>query len=177
MFGMQINEKKSQFMSFNANNIERLEGIDRANEVKYLGVTFSVSANSTENHIRKKLTNAHKYKYWANQALANNKCRVFLGKTIWKQMFLPSLIHGFSAITLNKGDIKELDTIQYQYMRTIANMPKRTRQMNSYRPKLVIPTQHTVTCFQNQRVYFSVKRRISVNFGRNSTISEIRAYP
>ena len=83
------------------------------------------------NNKRKMYTSHKKQMMKKAQKLANATCSVIgkscdklmIGKTYWKNLALPSVLHGVEAINLTETDVNKLQTIENSVYRKILNAP------------------------------------------------------
>ena len=97
--------------------------IKKCNEFKYLGVKISNNKDVFKNHLTEKLKNIDKYKYWMTYLLKGRKEKILLGKTIWKNVMLPKIMHGSSAIITSKKFNDKLNKTQNSIFKSILGLP------------------------------------------------------
>ena len=108
-FGLEINQNKSSILSIKETNVNEIMNIQMNKETKYLGVNLSTKPSLMKNHFHNKIVKSEKFKFSANQLLIGKRCKVYLGKIIWKNAVLPSILHGSAATVIPTADLKALD--------------------------------------------------------------------
>jgi len=140
--GLTIHPDKSSFTVFNHYDDRNIDFLRHMDSFKYLGINITSRphrcpfkcnihppALSLDEHISKKLLTADKFKFQARHYCHNHICQGLIGRTLWKNVFLPIILHGFSAINISQKQMDQLDKIQAQYMKAITRMPQRTSNL------------------------------------------------
>ena len=126
--GLIMNEKKSEIMMFGkgVEKKENINGIRVVEEMKYLGVKLRNEKNMTKGYVEEKIKKAQKLDNWIKYLLRGKMLKTVVGKSLWKGMLMPSMLHCMGAIPLKKNEIRKIDNIQMKVYRAILEMPKRT---------------------------------------------------
>ena len=126
-YGLKINKEKSNILVYNSNeNIKEIEGIKVTEKIKYLGVIIENKKELFESHKKDVMTRARIFNNM--MYLVTGKCvnRMLMGKTYWKNLVLPSLLHGTGIMTFNPKEISELQGIENEAYRRILDARRST---------------------------------------------------
>ena len=119
-YGLEINKGKSHVIIFNLDNYpESIRGIDTTTTIQYLGVTVNNSRNCFTTHKKKMLEKAEKMANLTYPVIHKSCNRLLIGKTYWKSVALPAILHGTSVINLNKNEVDSLQIIENKVYRQI----------------------------------------------------------
>ena len=122
--GLEINRDKSNTIIFGMRNRpENISGIQVVNEIKYLGITINSGKDCFK---RQKEIMIEKASRLANQTypIISKSCnKVMIGKTYWKSVALPSILHGHNVVEFSKSDILKLQQIENKVYRHILGAP------------------------------------------------------
>jgi hypothetical protein len=124
--GLKMNMEKSQVIVFGRNGKEKMGDIRIVESITYLGVKVQDKKNIYGGYVAEKLKKVAKYKYWINNILVGRTYKARLGKVFWKGAILPTILHGMQVCVWKKEEIKKMEIIQNNVMRSILNMPRRT---------------------------------------------------
>ena len=141
--GLEINRDKSNTIIFGMKNKpEDINGIKVVKELKYLGITINSGRDCFK---RQKEIMIEKASRLANQTypIISKSCnKVLIGKTYWKSVALPSILHGYNIVEFSKSDILKLQRIENKVYRQILGAPSYAQQQpkslslsNGYHPR------------------------------------------
>ena len=126
-FGLKINKEKSKILVYNSKeDIEEIEGIQVTDKIKYLGIIIDNKKELFQSH---KEAVIEKAKFYANMMYhVTGKCvnRMLIGKTYWKNMIIPKLLHGTGVMTFSAKEIGELQREENAAYRRILDVRRNT---------------------------------------------------
>ena len=126
-FGLRINKEKSNILVYNSNeNIKEIEGIQVTEKIRYLGIIIDNKKDLFESHRQDVLKRAKIFLSLMHKVLGKCVNRMLVGKTYWKCMIIPSLLHGTGVMTFNEKEIKVLQGIENTVYREILGARKFT---------------------------------------------------
>jgi hypothetical protein len=107
--GLEINESKCQVMIVNCNDPhpEKIRGIDVVSNIKYLGVQIENGRKCFTLHKKMKMEDAKRMSMLTSSVIARYCNKMLIGKTCWKSLVLPSLLHASAVIVWNIGDLQK----------------------------------------------------------------------
>ena len=124
-YGLEINKDKSQCLIFNMKEQpEEIEGIEVTEEIKYLGIKLKNTREVFSEQRNKMINQAKKMANMSYSVVSRSCHRMMIGKTYWKSMILPSVMHGTELISFREADLKQLQTAENSVLRVILNAPK-----------------------------------------------------
>lgn len=91
---------------------------------KYIGVTLTTQKQIGKEYVTQNVKKASKYQCWLNNILRGKINKIAYGKTLWKGMVLPRILHVISAINITKNQLIKLDTTQNKFLRQLLELPK-----------------------------------------------------
>ena len=97
--GLELNKEKSYFILYNVNEkIEEIEGIKVTDKMKYLGVNINNQKNCFREHKEEILKKAQRMANLTYSVISKSCNKMLIGKTYWKSVVMPMLLHGASVI-------------------------------------------------------------------------------
>ena len=125
--GLEINNGKSQCMVYcgrrNWVRFGEVDGIKVTGSMKYLGAVVNDGRQCFREHKRSKLLLAEKMTNVAYSVVARACNRLLLGKTYWKCVVLPSVLHGSAMVTWMGSEMDELQRVDNKIWRVIFRAP------------------------------------------------------
>ncbi|CAL4081846.1 unnamed protein product [Meganyctiphanes norvegica] len=122
-FGLHINKEKSNVIVYrNAKEkreIKEIAGIKVTNNITYLGLEMNNTINMFRNQ---KINTSEKARKLANitYSVISRSCnKILIGKTFWKCVVVPSLLHGIEVINYTNTEINKLQIIENSVYRKI----------------------------------------------------------
>ena len=128
-YGLRINDSKSNIIIFNdKDEIKETEisGIKVEQKIKYLGVLIDGKRNMFDSQKKEMINKAKKMENMTYGIIERSCNRVMIGKTYWKDVVLPSILHAVEIIDLTKEEIKKLQIIENNIYRKILGAPSYT---------------------------------------------------
>ena len=123
--GMEVNKEKCNVMVFNRKNeLDNIRMMKVVKEAKYLGVWISDGKDYFKKHKELVIGKARKMANMTFSVIHKSCNKLLIGKTYWKNVVLPSLLHGNSVITWNTTDIDKLQRSENAVWRTILGAPQ-----------------------------------------------------
>ena len=108
-FGLKINKEKSKILVYNSKeDIKEIEGIEVVDKIKYLGIIIDNKKELFQSHKEKVIEKAKTYANMTHYVTGKCVNRMLIGKTYWKNMIIPKLLHGTGVMTFNASEIGEL---------------------------------------------------------------------
>ena len=108
-FGLKINKEKSKILVFNSKeDIKEIEGIQVVEKIKYLGIIIDNKKELFQSHKEEVIKKATFYSNMMYHVTGKSVNRMLVGKTYWKNMIIPKLLHGTGVMTFNAKEIGEL---------------------------------------------------------------------
>ena len=112
-YGLEINSEKSCVIIFNVKEQpEYLCNIKVVQKMKYLGIEIDNKRNYFKTQRGKIIKNAGKMANITNSVIEKCCNKLFIVKTFWKIIALPSLLYGTNIIQLTDDNIRELQKIE-----------------------------------------------------------------
>ena len=122
--GLELNKEKSNVIIYNMKTQPgEIEGIRVTNQIKYLGVLIDNKRNLFKNHKIKILDKAQKMANMTYSVIEKSVNKILIGKTYWKTLILPSLLHATAIMNITKSEIQKLQTIENSVYRRILGAP------------------------------------------------------
>lgn len=123
-YGLELNKDKSNTIIYNMKEQpEAIEDIQVVKETKYLGVKINNTRKIFGIHKKEMLKKAQKLAN-ATYSIIERSCnKLMVGKAYWKNLALPSILHGIEIINLTEQEINKLQTIENSVYRKILNAP------------------------------------------------------
>ena len=105
-YGLEINVDNSNIIIANMKekptDIARIKVVD---SIKYLGVVVSGEKDCFKKHKAQIITKANRLANQISSIIAKSCNKMIIGKTFWKNVALPSILHGTNTIHFNKREI------------------------------------------------------------------------
>ena len=125
--GLSLNKEKSNILAYNVRNPpEEIEEIKLTENIKYLGTTISNKRNCFRDHKEQIIERAYRFSNQTASVAARSCNRLMIGKTFWKGVALPSVLHSTEAIAFTKEEINKLQVIENRSYRIILRAPQFT---------------------------------------------------
>jgi hypothetical protein len=123
--GLKINESKCQILIMNSKESqpEMIQNIVIVKSIKYLGVDVDDSRRFFSEHKKAKIEQAKKMSRMTYSMIARSCNKMMIGKTYWKSVVLPSVLHASSVVLWNQGEIDQLQRIENGVWRQILGAP------------------------------------------------------
>ena len=156
--GLELNKNKSSIIIFNIKDQpQEIEGISVTDKIKYLGVSIDNKKNLFKSHRKEILNKAQKmanmtYSEYSVTEKSVNK--ILIGKTYWKNLVLPSLLHATAIMNISKTEIQKTP-----------NYRKQCLQKNSWSTKIC-------TCMHTKRRNRSIKHGNKNGQRKNSVLEK-----
>jgi hypothetical protein len=126
-YGLEINKEKNNILVYNnREEITEIEGIKVVEKVKYLGLIVDNTKDifkSQKIDIMNRAEGASNRTYSVIKRSCN---KMMIGKTYWKGVILPSVLHGIGLIEINKKEVGKLQAIENRAYGTILGARKGT---------------------------------------------------
>ena len=115
-------------MIYNKKEIQqnKIEDIEIVEEIKYLGVKITNKRNCFDEYKKDTIEKAKKFANMMYSTIATACNRVLIGKTFWKNIMMPTFLHGTEVIDYTEAELQTLQRIDNQVYRTILGMPSYT---------------------------------------------------
>ena len=127
--GLELNKEKSCFILYNVNEkIEAIEGIKVTDKIKYLGVHINNQKNCFREHKEEMLKKAQSMANLTYSVVSKSCNKMLIGKTYWKSVVMPMLLHGSSVIDYKKEELRKLQSIENGVFRMILGARKYTAE-------------------------------------------------
>ena len=122
--GLDLNKEKSNIIMYNLKEQPmEIEGIQVVSQIKYLGVMLSNKRKLFQAHKLLIQEKAIRYANMTYSIIEKSVNKLLIGKTYWKNLVLPSLLHSIDVLTLTKTDIAKLQVIENGVYRKILGAP------------------------------------------------------
>ena len=126
-YGLDINTEKSSILAFNLEDIpEEIEGIKTVKEIRYLGITIENKRNMFSKQKKQMIEKAQKLANMTYAIISKSCNKLMIGKTFWKNVALPAVLHGAAVLDINENEIQKLQTIENGVYRKILGAFKGT---------------------------------------------------
>ena len=107
-YGLDINTEKSSILIYNTGEApDNIEGIRTVNEIKYLGITIENKRDIFGKYKTQMIGKAQKMANLTYSVIGKSCNKLLIGKTFWKNIVLPSVLHGVAVVNMREGDIKK----------------------------------------------------------------------
>ena len=125
--GLSINKNKSNIIIFNSKNQpEYIEDIPITTSITYLGVNINNKKDCYKLQRTEATKRAKKYSSMMPAIIAKSCNIILIGKTYWKSVALPAILHGTEAIYLNNTYLANLQKEENKALRYIVNARRKT---------------------------------------------------
>jgi hypothetical protein len=123
--GLEINQTKCQVIIMNSKNEhpENIQNIEVVTSIKYLGVQIGNGKRYYTQHKKGKLEEARRMSRMTYSVTVRSCNKMLIGKTYWKSVVLPSILHASAAIIWNDGEQEKLQIIENGVWRQILGAP------------------------------------------------------
>lgn len=122
--GLSINRAKSNVMVLGEDNItDNIGGIESVSEMKYLGVDIGINKDIFKQYKEKKVLSARRMANMTYSVTARSCNKVLVGKTFWKGVVLPSVLHGTAVVNWNNLELEKLQREEDGVWRKILGAP------------------------------------------------------
>ena len=136
-FGLKINKEKSKILVFNSKeDIKEIEGIQVVDKIKYLGIIIDNKKELFQSHKEEVIKKATLYSNMTYHVTGKCVNRMLVGKTYWKNMIIPKLLHGTGVMTFNAKEIGELQLQENAAYRRILNVKRRSTLISALRGEI-----------------------------------------
>lgn len=126
-YGLDINAEKSNILIYNLNEKpENIEGIKTVEEINYLGITVENKRDIFRKQKKEMIEKAQRLANLTFSVIGKSCNKLLIGKTFWKNIVLPSVLHGINVVNLNVSEIKKLQIIENGVYRKILGAYKGT---------------------------------------------------
>ena len=123
--GMMVNRDKCNVMIFNRKKeIDNIRRMKVVREVKYLGVWISDGKDYFRKHKELVIGRARRMANITFSVIHKSCNKLLVGKTYWKNVVLPSLLHGNSVIIWNVAEMEKLQRSENAVWRAILGAPQ-----------------------------------------------------
>lgn len=127
--GLELNKEKSYFILFNTTEeIEEIEGIKVTDKIKYLGININNTKNCFKVHKEEIMKKAQRMANLTYSVIHKSCNKMLIGKTYWKSVVMPMLLHGSSVIDFKKEELRKLQSIENGVLRMIVGARKYTAE-------------------------------------------------
>jgi hypothetical protein len=123
--GLEMNEKKCLLMILNSKeqHQEMIGEIEVVRSIKYLGIDIDDGRRYYAQHKKGKIEQARRMSLVTYSVIARCCNKLLIGKTFWKSVVLPSVLHGSAVVIWNKTELGKLQTIENAVWRQILGAP------------------------------------------------------
>ena len=136
-FGLKINKEKSKILVFNSKeDIKEIEGIQVVEKIKYLGIIIDNKKELFQSHKEEVIKKATFYSNMMYHVTGKSVNRMLVGKTYWKNMIIPKLLHGTGVMSFNAKEIGELQIQENAAYRRILNVRRRNTPISALRGEI-----------------------------------------
>ena len=119
-YGLEINKEKSSVLIFNnRENISEIEGIQVNNNFKYLGIMIDDKRDIFKSQKEDIADRADKSSNRTYSVIKRSCNKMLIGKTYWKGVILPSVLHGVGLMEFTQKEINKLQATENRTYRTI----------------------------------------------------------
>ena len=124
-YGLEINKKKCNIITYNMQEQpHEIEGIKVSEKLKYLGLIIDNKRNYFKTQKEEMMKKAQKLANVTYSVIAKSCNKILIGKTFWKSVAIPSILHGVNMINMTETDIEKLQRIENGVYRQILCGPK-----------------------------------------------------
>ena len=126
-YGLEINKEKSNILVYNnRENITEIEGIKVIDKVKYLGLMVENTKDIFRSQKIDIMDRAEKDSNRTYSVIERSCNKMLIGKTFWKGVILPAVLHGIGLMEMSKKEMKKLQAIENRVYGTILGARKGT---------------------------------------------------
>jgi len=126
-FNLEINENKSHIICFNCKEDKKeYMGMKIVDEIKYLGVTIRNKRNLFSKHMDLKLKRLPFFEHLIYECTSARLNKILIGKTIWQQIVIPTIMYGSSCIDYTKHQVNTLEKCQLRIFKRLMSLPRYT---------------------------------------------------
>ena len=119
-YGLNLNKTKSSIMIFNnRNQTEEIDGIKITKEIKYLGIKIDNKRKMFTSQKKEMIKKAQRLANCTFSVIEKSVNKLLIGKTYWKNVALPSVLHGIPIIDMTKTDLDKIQRIENSVYRKI----------------------------------------------------------
>ena len=113
---------------YNGKDNDKIENIEIAEQGKYLGMQMTNDKKWYRKHIEERVKKGVKMGNYISTIIGGCCNRLLVGKTIWKNMALPSILYGQELIIYRQADMEKLQRTEYKAIRNVLKLPIYTPQ-------------------------------------------------
>ena len=136
-FGLKINKEKSKILVYNSKeDIKEIEGIEVVDKIKYLGIIIDNKKELFQSHKEKVIEKAKTYANMTHYVTGKCVNRMLIGKTYWKNMIIPKLLHGTGVMTFNAKEIGELQREENAAYRRVLDIRRKNTPISALRGEI-----------------------------------------
>ena len=106
--------------------MEEIEGIKVTDKIKYLGININNIKNCFKDHKEEILKKAQRMANLTYSVIHKSCNKMLIGKTYWKSVVMPMLLHGASVIDFKKEELRKLQSIENGVFRMIVGARRYT---------------------------------------------------
>ena len=126
-FGLKINKEKSKVLVYNSKeDIKEIEGIQVTEKIKYLGIIIDNKKELFQSHKEAVIEKAVFYANMMHHVTGKSVNRMLVGKTYWKNMIIPKLLHGTGVMTFSAKEIGKLQLEENKAYKRILDVRRNT---------------------------------------------------
>lgn len=127
--GLELNKEKSSFVLFNVKeDIKEIEGLNLTHKIKYLGININNQKDCFKEHRKEVIQKAEKMANMTYSIILRSCNKLLIGKTYWKSVVMPMLLHGTSVIDFTKEEIRKVQSVENSVYRTILGARRYTAE-------------------------------------------------
>ena len=134
-------------------DIKEIEGIQVVDKIKYLGIIIDNKKELFQSHKEEVIKKAKFYSNMMYHVTGKSVNRMLVGKTYWKNMIIPKLLHGTGVMTFNAKEIGELQLQENAAYRRILNVRRRNTPISALRGE--IGSSLMVTRIMESKILFT----------------------
>ena len=134
-------------------DIKEIEGIQVVDKIKYLGIIIDNKKELFQSHKEEVIKKATFYSNMMYHVTGKSVNRMLVGKTYWKNMIIPKLLHGTGVMTFNAKEIGELQIQENAAYRRILNVRRRNTPISALRGE--IGSSLMVTRIMESKILFT----------------------
>ena len=117
-YGLEINKEKSKIIIFNLKHQpDKIEDIEVKKKITYLGV--EINNKKDKKHKKSKILQAQRMSNLTYGIIHKSCNKLMIGKTFWKNIVIPSILHSTSIIDFTKSELNKLQIIENNTYRII----------------------------------------------------------
>ena len=100
-------------------DIEEINGIGVTDRIKYLGVQIGEKKDIFGFHKKQIIIKAQKFANQTYSVTEKSVNKLLIGKTFWKSLVLPSILHATAVMQMQEAEIEKMQTIENEVYRKI----------------------------------------------------------